>query len=111
MASFQVQRRLSLASLQAPSQAEGRDGLSSRAHPLADIRLTCAQSTAQIQDQQKVHQEEVELLHGRVAGILGRKDEQISKLTRQITQLQQKLLGFDELFAKEKQSLLHACDE
>ena len=66
---------------------------------------------AQMENQRRVHEEEVEVLHGRVAGILGRKDEQISKLTKQIAQLQQKLLGFDELLAKEKQSLLHACDE
>ena len=61
-------------------------------------------------NQRLMHQKEAEVLHGRVAGILVRKDEQIGQLTKQKMQLQQKLLGYDDFLTKEKQSLLSVCD-
>ncbi|KAK9831712.1 hypothetical protein WJX74_006812 [Apatococcus lobatus] len=82
---------------------------SQQAH--SHLHVALQQHQAEMAHQVKLHQEEVEVLHGRVAGILGRKDEQISQLTKQAAQLQHKLLSYDELFAKEKQSLLNVCGE
>ena len=61
-------------------------------------------------NQRLMHQQEAEVLHGRVAAILVRKDEQIGQLTKENVQLQQKLLSYDDFLTKEKQSLLNVCD-
>ena len=52
----------------------------------------------------------MEVLHERVAAIMGRKDEYIAKLNEESTLLQRKLSGYDELFTKEKENLLSICD-
>ena len=65
----------------------------------------------QVEDLKTSHQDDMNVLHGRVASIVKRKDEQVGILTQQLVQLQQKLVGYDEMFARERHNLINICDD
>ncbi|KAK9867842.1 hypothetical protein WJX84_005892 [Apatococcus fuscideae] len=82
---------------------------SKQAH--TDLLTIQHQHTRQVEDLKTSHQDDMYVLHGRVASIVKRKDEQAGILTQQLVQLQQKLVGYDEMFARERHNLINICDD
>ena len=65
----------------------------------------------QIETLRDSHQDDMQLLHERMASIIGRKDAQIHSLTEQLAQMHKRFVSFDDLFARERQTLLSVCDD
>ncbi len=58
----------------------------------------------------QAHQDDMQVLHDRVASIVKRKDDHIASLSEQTALTRRQLASYDDMFAKERQNLMRVCD-
>ena len=74
------------------------------------LHVPAVHVSLQMDHMRQVHQDDMQLMHDRVASIVKRKDAQIISLSEQAVQLRIKLVNFDDMIAREKKNLLIVCD-